>query len=926
MPTVPRISWAELTLGELKGNGSFGDVYKGSWQSKDVAVKVLQIKTLPVHLAEDFESEANLMWECKYPNTLALHGICTESGHYAMVMEYMAQGSLYQKLHGIKEFPMSLRWQIAYDIAQGLAYLHGKNILHCDLKSHNILLDEEYRAKISDFGLARLKLESGSSTTLRKVAGTVRWRAPELFKRRAMHTKETDIYSFGMVLWELASSKLPFSDAQDEVTAMGWIRDGEKEKTPEDCPNVWKEIIQGCWGEPSQRPTAENIVFLLEQNLPMSLRRERISVAVDSPPRTPPRVNPKELTEFLNAVAFGEQDKVEDMLKHNRRLAWASGSLTDCAGRTFNQITGFQYALWALDWHMWRMIKQYLSKEKLRNQLEKINQIATLDEKKGWILRSSQSSDWPSCSWVPLIEALDDYVKNYDVWNGAQRGNHWRQQIGGAQLILPAHVINEYSHTSRPFHPCPEWGGNEPPLPRTGINNWFMQRDVKLGKNFAWTRNGWQKPEWQATSFGLGGWWPGYDTNSYEGRNDMAKHDFIALSNLLKTRTTQYKALISDVALESTTTEIHPQEVVVSAKMLKSAPTPEWFVSKYRSKRVQQESISIESSKKHKEKAQEQPKKEDKEEHDKRDSETAHKHQKSIIDDLVEIFEQASIHEHHSNKKEALVWYEKALEKLMTESDSTSLEEIADLKLKIAAINHDLGLDIKQSIPEPTIAWVPDYRGIAKLPLEEQLKYYLEHEPQVASLSNVDIATYYINMAEVYKNLGKPGCYSNVLKCYEEALKRKKLEYGDNHLSVAETLSALGNIGSELKIFEEALKNHMEAVKIMIKHYGENHLSIANSFDAIGKAYLGLSKNKESIEYFQKALKIQQEKKHVAGSNISLLGIGDAHNNLGNFNEALKYFILCLTTEKENNGINVSVFLQRVGVCYIVSFRQVCVV
>lgn len=267
---VPVIAWKDLEQGPLIGNGSFGDVYRGKWKGQEVAIKALQMKTLAPHLAQDFNSEAQLMWQCQFPNVLRLHGVCLEPGHSAMVLELM-RGSLYQWLHSGEQISMNLRWQVALDIAKGIADLHARSILHRDLKSFNVLLDSQYHAKISDFGLARLKLESRSTSTARTsshAVGTVRWRAPELFKRNAQATAANDIYSYGIVLWELLTGKIPFSDAQDEVTVMGWVKDGEKETIPPDCPPIWKEIIEACWQAPEKRPTAAEIVKALEAGVP----------------------------------------------------------------------------------------------------------------------------------------------------------------------------------------------------------------------------------------------------------------------------------------------------------------------------------------------------------------------------------------------------------------------------------------------------------------------------------------------------------------------------------------------------------------------------------------------------------------------------------------------------------------------------------
>ncbi len=265
LQTIP---FQSLQMGKLLGHGGYGDVYAAQWHGTEVAIKQLHLKTLSHTLQEEFLQEAQIMSQCLFPNIVGLYGICDEPGHNGLVMEYMPKGSLKSLLENkSEEISWNLRWEIAIDIGKGISYLHGKNILHRDLKSLNVLLGNDYHAKICDFGLSKIKLESSSSSTKSKT-GTVRWRAPESFKRGFKPAESMDIYSYGMVLWEIASREIPFADAPDEITAMGFIKDGEKETLPPDCPKPYGTEIQKCWEEAEKRPSALEVVTHLTKAKP----------------------------------------------------------------------------------------------------------------------------------------------------------------------------------------------------------------------------------------------------------------------------------------------------------------------------------------------------------------------------------------------------------------------------------------------------------------------------------------------------------------------------------------------------------------------------------------------------------------------------------------------------------------------------------
>ena len=184
-------------------------------------------------------------------------------------MEYLPKGSLHGVLQNKNEaISWDTRWTIGDRHWQRAKLSSQQRHIHRDLKSLNILLDENYLAKICDFGLSKIKLETSSSSTKSKT-GTIRWRAPETFKRGFKPANSMDIYSYGMVLWEIASRELPFADAPDELTVISWIKDGEKETVPTDCPKAYGDIIQETWQEAEKRPSAAKIVEMLNAAKPL---------------------------------------------------------------------------------------------------------------------------------------------------------------------------------------------------------------------------------------------------------------------------------------------------------------------------------------------------------------------------------------------------------------------------------------------------------------------------------------------------------------------------------------------------------------------------------------------------------------------------------------------------------------------------------
>jgi TPR repeat protein/serine/threonine protein kinase len=256
------------------GSGSYGEVYRGWWQGKySVAVKELT-GMLTREAEKDLYREAGIMAHMvkvstePYP-TVRLFGLAIEKPNYALVMEYVPYGTLFDllQLYSETKLPWDLRYQLAADIADGVALLHRQHILHRDLRSHNILLniiDGRLRAKLSDFGLSTVKssVRTHSNVTNKtESVGTRAWMAPELHKRGGQSSPASDIYSYGMVLWELLTQAAPFADAHGDTSLISdWVKEGQTEIIPDDCPPKLAELIKKCWAfQPEDRILMDEI-------------------------------------------------------------------------------------------------------------------------------------------------------------------------------------------------------------------------------------------------------------------------------------------------------------------------------------------------------------------------------------------------------------------------------------------------------------------------------------------------------------------------------------------------------------------------------------------------------------------------------------------------------------------------------------------
>ncbi|MBS0351998.1 MAG: protein kinase [Proteobacteria bacterium] len=540
------IPYNELKFGTFLGQGTYGRVYTGIYRGIKVAIKVYNLRnTLPNKQQMEVLKEAGLMARLpKSPCLIGLHGISFDQ-NYCLVMEYAEGGTLHARLEASGELtlPQQMRWAI--QISHGLNQLHSLNILHRDLTSRNILLNNREEAKVGDFGLSIIKSTSASHEKISSAmgtAGTLPWMAPELHNGES-NSKKTDVYSLGVVLWEIVSRKMPYEGLMMSQMISMAVQ-GKRDPLPTSCPEIFRLMIMACYHlDAKQRPTAEQVgnqfetalrsleslpsslspkgsdlknirssvknlniskkikaiyveakkdknllsftstvarqtpspspflqdsslmtvlpssqqhqsdAKLLDQSSALILQKKDESFSYNPFAFTPRSIDLQHVEKagnLLRLVTEGEQEYAENLIFKNPELLLISGCVTDLSERTFQKITPFQYALWAMDWHMIKMILGYLSPEMAIQQLEQLENEGTEHGKQ--------------FSLTSLIDALGEYLIKYNSSEWKELESYWAK-VGELQRLLPVHIVNEYCRSDRSFVPCPSFV--EATLPRT---------------------------------------------------------------------------------------------------------------------------------------------------------------------------------------------------------------------------------------------------------------------------------------------------------------------------------------------------------------------------------------------------------------------------------------------------------------------------
>ncbi|XP_059639327.1 probable LRR receptor-like serine/threonine-protein kinase At1g05700 [Cornus florida] len=281
--TYSQVSRITNNFERIVGKGGFGIVYHGYLGGSQVAVKMLSPSSVQGY--KELQAEAEFCMSVRHKNLTSLVGYCKEGTNMGIIYEYMVNGNL--RTHLLDKNSVVLSWEerlrIALDAAQGLEYLHHgckPPIIHRDVKSSNILLNEKFQAKLSDFGLSRVFPSEGGTHVSTTVAGTPGYIDPECCTSNRF-TEKSDVYSFGIVVLEIITSEPPIAGGHEKTHIIQWVssmlENGDIKGIVDprlqgdfEVNSVWKavELAMSCVSHPStRRPTMNYVVMELRDCL-----------------------------------------------------------------------------------------------------------------------------------------------------------------------------------------------------------------------------------------------------------------------------------------------------------------------------------------------------------------------------------------------------------------------------------------------------------------------------------------------------------------------------------------------------------------------------------------------------------------------------------------------------------------------------------
>ncbi|KAL8158826.1 hypothetical protein V2J09_000363 [Rumex salicifolius] len=260
IPSDGRCVWEidvkQLNFEKKVASGSYGDL-------QEVAIKVLKAERINNDMQKEFAQEVYILRKVRHKNVVQFIGASTRAPSLCIVTEFMSGGSVYDYLHKRKgTFKLPSLLKVAIDVSKGMNYLHQNNIIHRDLKAANLLMDENEVVKVCDFGVARVKVQSGVMTS---ETGTYRWMAPEVIEHKPYGHK-ADVFSFGIVMWELLTGKIPYEYLTPLQAAVGVVQKNLRPTIPKGTHPMLSSLLERCWQKnPNLRPDFSETIDILQQ-------------------------------------------------------------------------------------------------------------------------------------------------------------------------------------------------------------------------------------------------------------------------------------------------------------------------------------------------------------------------------------------------------------------------------------------------------------------------------------------------------------------------------------------------------------------------------------------------------------------------------------------------------------------------------------
>ncbi|XP_037938702.1 mitogen-activated protein kinase kinase kinase 13 isoform X2 [Teleopsis dalmanni] len=306
------IPFESITDLEWLGSGAQGAVFSGKLKNETVAVK--KVKELK-------ETDIKHLRKLDHVNIIKFKGVCTQSPVFCIIMEFCPYGPLQNILKENEVMLPSRLVSWSKQIANGMQYLHSHKIIHRDLKSPNILISTNEVVKISDFGTSR---EWNEISTKMSFAGTVAWMAPEVIRNEPCSEK-VDIWSYGVVLWEMLTCEIPYKDVDSSAIIWGVGNNSLKLPIPSSCPEGFKLLVKLCWKtKPRNRPSFKVILSHLDIAGPELLRTtEKQYFETQRSWKEEVRSHLKEITQNGTSIHKFEQDLIKrrtDEWRHARDI------------------------------------------------------------------------------------------------------------------------------------------------------------------------------------------------------------------------------------------------------------------------------------------------------------------------------------------------------------------------------------------------------------------------------------------------------------------------------------------------------------------------------------------------------------------------------------------------------------------------------